>query len=198
MRLTEKQREVYNLIKSHIEKTGQPMTASQIIRELGEKKGSVYDRIHSLERKSMVELVLISGKAFYKSLPEPPDEPRKHDTRKKAWINVDHGLANNYKHGGIRNPVTFEEVERAKETIKYKTGKQRGTKILILKRYESDEETGETIRRVATVEPVQPYRHGVLCEGRKIRRFIRWIDVALFLRNPKKPIGDFYWRDDKE
>ena len=193
MILTDRQREVYNLIKRYKETTGEPIMASRIIRELGIKSTSAYDRIHSLERKNMIRADIMAGRTVYYPLPEPPDKPPK----RKPYFYVDHGIAEPDPSGVKRNPLTWEEVEQAKGKLKYRADGKKGTPLKVLKGHEPDFETGTMIRILETVEPVKPYPHGVLCEGRRGRRFIRWIDIALFFRNPKKAIGEGYWRGKK-
>lgn len=191
MILTDRQREVYDLIKRYKETTGEPIMASRIIRELEIKSTSAYDRIHSLERKNMIRADIMAGRTVYYPLPEPPDEPPK----RKQYIYVDHGIAEPNKSGIKRNPITWDEVERAKQKIVYRGDGRKGTPLKLLKRYDPDDETGTMIRVLETVEPVKAYPHGVLCEGRRLRRFIRWIDVAMYFRNPKRAIGEGYGRE---
>lgn len=193
MILTDRQREVYDLIKRYKETTGEPIIASRIIRELEIKSTSAYDRLHSLERKNMIRADIMAGRTVYYPLPEPPDEPPK----RKQHFYVDHGIAEPDPSGVKRNPLTWEEVERAKRKLVYRADGKKGTPLKLLKRNEPDLETGTMIRILETVEPVKAYPHGVLCEGRRIRRFITWIDIALFFRNPKKAIGEGYWRGKK-
>lgn len=191
MILTDRQREVYDLIKRYKGTTGEPIMASRIIRELGIKSTSAYDRLHSLERKNMIRADIMAGRTVYYPLPEPPDEPPK----RKQYIYVDHGIAEPNKSGIKRNPLTWEEVEQAKRKLVYRADGKKGTPLKLLKRYDPDDETGTMIRVLETVEPVKAYPHGVLCEGRRIRRFIRWIDVAMYFRNPKRAIGEGYGRE---
>lgn len=188
MILTEKQRAVYGLMQNYTNAPGEPMTASRITRELGIPNTSAYDRLRSLERKGMVKPVIIAGKIFYYPLPEPPDEPPK---PRKPYIHVDHGIAEPDKDGGKRNPITWEEVEQAKRKLKYRAGGKKGTPLKVLKGYEPDFLTGTMTRILETVEPIKAYPNGVLCKGRKLRRFIRWIDIAIYFRNPKKAVGEY-------
>lgn len=192
MILTDKQRAVYKLMQDYTNATGEPIMVSRIVRELNIPGTSAYDRLHSLERKGMIKEQIIAGKVCYYPLEEPPDEPPK---PRKPYIHIDHGIAEPDKDGGKRNPITWEEVEQAKGKLKYRAGGKKGTPLKVLKGYEPDFITGTMTRILETVEPVKAYPHGVLCKGRRLRRFIRWIDVAMYFRNPKKAIGEGYRRE---
>ena len=181
MILTEKQQTLYDFIVSDYEATGKPVTASRVVARLGLKPNTVYDRLHSLERFGIIACT------EFGYIPDTPPEPLEKKPQRAEYI--DHGRAQHDKHPTPRNPITWDEVKEAAAKLEYGT---QNTPLKYLKRIEVDETGEHKIKHIVNIYPVKAYPHGVLCTE---KIFVRWADVAIFYRNPARPIGESYWRD---